>query len=272
MVSKSRFTNIQILSRLILFFTLAFLFWLMTPNVNGQEKGDKPFPKKVLFVGNSYTFVENMPHIVSAMAEEKGIPLIVQTSTAGGATLEDHWKGEKNLKTLQKIETGDFDAVILQDQSVRPILEPEKTINDIGLLCKYIRKNGAIPYLFLTWAREKIPQIQEELNKTYFQAAQNNNVKVVPVGPEWELARKLRPDIHLYSEDGSHPSKLGAYLSACLFFAILTDESPKGLTNNPTVSGKYGETIHLMSINNEDAEFCQRVAEQTINVYLSEHN
>ncbi|MFC1495187.1 hypothetical protein ACFL6W_07900 [Thermodesulfobacteriota bacterium] len=204
------------------------------------------------------------------MAEKKGISLTIHTSTAGGATLENHWKDERNLTTVQMIGTGDYDAVVLQDQSLRPILEPEKTLRDIELFCAHIRKSGAIPYLFLTWSREKSPQTQEELNKTFFQAARMNDVRVVPVGIAWKLARKLRPDIQLYIQDGSHPSKLGAYLSACLFFAILTGESPEGLTNAPMTTDKSREAIMLMRINQQDAAFCQRVATQAINMYLSE--
>ena len=48
----------------------------------GQEK-----ELKVLFVGNSYTYGYNLPHIVSIMSEECSTKLITQKSVIGGARL-----------------------------------------------------------------------------------------------------------------------------------------------------------------------------------------
>ena len=93
---------------------------------------------RVLFVGNSYTHVENLPNIASAFAEDRGLDLVIRKSTVGGVTLEEHWKGEKGLRTRQLIETGDFD-VVLQEQSTRPVTEPEETVRYAKLLCELIK-------------------------------------------------------------------------------------------------------------------------------------
>ena len=263
MILKNRFSYIQIRAFSMLFFIMTVFLCLNAPYTNGQDQKIQTPPKRVLFVGNSYTYFENLPHIVSAMAEKKGIPLIVQTSTAGGATLEHHWKGERFLTTVQKIESEDYDAVILQDQSRRPILEPEKTIKDIGLFCTLIKKKKAVPYLFLTWASKNDPKMQGQLTETYMKAARINNAKVIPVGLAWELARKLRHDIPVYSKDGQHPSKLGAYLTACVFFGILTGESPLVLSKYPMNTDNIGDSNDPMGLNEQDKIFCQKVAEQT---------
>ena len=83
-------------------------------------------PASVLFVGNSYTNAGNLPRVVAAMAESRGVALTCQKSTAGGATLENHWKGEKNLKSVRKIAGGAFDIIVFQEQSLRPVVEPDK--------------------------------------------------------------------------------------------------------------------------------------------------
>lgn len=225
---------------------------------------------KALFVGNSYTAAHDLPFVVSAMAKAKGIDLACSVSVAGGVTLEHHLNGERQLRTVKMIEAGKHKAVILQDQSMRPIKHPELTIRDIGLLCEPIRKSGATPFLFLTWAREKTPQTQALLTQIYVQAAREHDAQVVPVGIAWQHALQQKPDISLYSEDGSHPSQLGTYLAACVFFAALTGESPKGLANEIQTRNASGKTATLLRINQQNARLCQQVAEQTIKMFTPE--
>lgn len=236
---------------------------------HAQEQAAQRVPLRVLFVGNSYTYVNNLPQVVAALAKDKSISLIARNTAAGGATLKDHLNGKKKLQTVKLIDEGDYVAVVLQDQSQRPMHFAENTIKDIGVFCERIRQSGATPYLFVTWARESAPQTQAALTKTYEQAARIHNAKLVPVGPAWELARKLNPAIRLYQKDGSHPSELGTYLAACVFFAVLTGESPQGLVNNPKAVNGNGNSVVLMRIEKADAEFCQRVAEEAVRKYKS---
>ena len=74
-------------------------------------------PKRVLFIGNSYTFYWNLPQTVSAMARSQHIEITCRQSTGSGATLQEHWNSEKDLKTLDILREGDFDAVVLQEHS-----------------------------------------------------------------------------------------------------------------------------------------------------------
>ena len=150
-----------------LWLALLICFWSFAPSVLcGQTAKPKAKPTRALFVGNSYTFAHKLPLVVSAMAKARSTNLTCSMSVAGGVTLEDHLNVVRKLKTLEMIRTGKHNAIILQDQSLRPIRNPELTIRDVGLLCKPIVKSGAAPYLYLTWAREKTPQTQELLTRT----------------------------------------------------------------------------------------------------------
>jgi hypothetical protein len=228
---------------LLICFLLSDLFVIY-----GQTEKPKKTINEVLFVGNSYTYVHNLPLVVSAMAKAKGKDLTCSMSVAGAATLEDHLNGKRKLNTIEMIKTKKYDAVILQDQSIRPIRQPDQTIRDIGRLCKPIRKSGAAPYLFLTWSREKLPQTQKYLTKTYEQAGREHDAKVVPVGIAWHNARKQKPDISLYDEDGSHP---------------------KGLPGEIKTRQASGKTVVLLQLSKQNAIFCQQVAEQTIKEFTS---
>ncbi len=76
---------------------------------------------RVLFVGNSYTSISNMPHLVSLISDSTKVKLITNKSTAGGATLSDHWNGEKELKTKDVICSGLFDILVIQGHSLETI-------------------------------------------------------------------------------------------------------------------------------------------------------
>ena len=73
--------------------------------------------------------------------------------------------------------------------------------------------------------------------------------------------------MQLFDPDGSHPSPLGTYLNACVFFNILTGESPVGLPNRLITTDKDGEKLYLTIQSKEEAAICQKVAEQVVKAY-----
>lgn len=253
------------------FITSLLLALSIAPLAFGQEAGEVVAPKRVLFIGNSLTYFENLPQVVSAMAKARGLQLTARKITAGGSTLEQHWQGKRNLRSVHEIASGHYDAVVLQDYSTRPVTAPDDTMRDIGLFCQQIKKSGGTPYLYVTWALEKNPEAQTAITETYLTAARADDAVAVPVGPAWQRARTLRPDLPLYTGDGKHPAKLGAYLSACVFFAVLTGESPVGLPRVPMTTDHEGESIILMQIDKADAEFCQQIAEDTVRAFQNAH-
>ncbi|MCD6354643.1 MAG: hypothetical protein J7L95_03750 [Prolixibacteraceae bacterium] len=84
------------------------------------------------------------------------------------------------------------------------------------------------------------------------------------MGDVWTLAKQLRPGINLYAPDGSHPSDIGAFLTACTFVATLTGELPKEIKGKLGTRDIYGETIQLMKIDELDVEFCKKVVEEIL--------
>jgi hypothetical protein len=219
---------------------------------------------KVLFVGNSYTYGYNLAHIVSIISEGTSTRLITRKSTIGGADLREHWNGGRGLETRKMIAEGNFDAVILQDFSMAAIQSPDSLLKYVRLFTDYISSFGAKTYLFNTWAREKVPQYQSEIDSLYLLAAWENDAIRVLVGPAWQLALDLRPSVDLYTSDGSHPNELGTMLSASVFVRTLCGELPEVLPTLYRIEDAYGETVRLMNHNPEDAEFCRRIANQVL--------
>jgi hypothetical protein len=227
--------------------------------VNAQQK-----EMKVLFVGNSYTYGYNLPHIVSIISKETSTLLITRKSVIGGASLKEHWEGGRELNTRNMIAEGDFDVVVLQDFSMSAMNAPDTSLKYIRLFSEFIRSHGAEPYLFNTWAREKVPQFQAEIDEMHEQAARENGAINVPVGPAWELAMDLRPSVDLFTSDGSHPNELGCMLTASVFVRTICGELPDILPSLYRIEDAYGETVRLMNHNPEESEFCRRIAEQVV--------
>ena len=227
-----------------------------------QEKKDTI---NVLFVGNSYTYFENMPQIVSLISDYSKTKLVTKKSVVGGAKLSEHWHGKKGLKTQELIKNGAFDIVVLQEFSMGAIKEPDSLFKYSKLFCDLIKENGAKPYLYLTWAREKVPQYQEVINDVYSEVATQNDAVIVPIGKAWKLAMELRPNIKLYDNDGTHPNQLGAFLTACTFIGTILKKVPENLGTSYSIEDAYGESVVLLDhIDPLDVIFFRKVAEEII--------
>ena len=221
---------------------------------------------KVLFVGNSYTYGYNLAHIVSLISEGTSTKLVTRKSVLPGASLREHWNGGRELETKKIIAEGEFDIVVLQDFSMLAIHSPDSMLKYVKLFTEFNKRFGAQTYLFNTWAREKVPQYQAEIDEVYGQAARENGAVRVPVGAAWELAQDLRPMVDLYTSDGGHPNELGTMLSASVFVRVITGELPEILPTLYRIEDASGETVRLMNHNPEDAEFCRRIANEVVKI------
>jgi hypothetical protein len=191
---------------------------------------------RVLFLGNSYTYFNNLPGIFARLASARGEPAVTEMYAPGGWRLEDHWtRGDGK----QALESSRLDYVVLQDQStlgVNYYLDGRTRIAGDELFRPYaekwvaaVKSAGAKPVLYLTWSRKQTPEDQPLLTQAYVSAAKATGALVAPVGIAWATIRERHPEIELYYRDGSHPSPAGSYLAAVTLFATIFDRSPVGL-------------------------------------------
>lgn len=217
---------------------------------------------RVLFVGNSYTYIWNIPRMVSVIAASQNKVIIARQSTVGGAYFEEHWKGERGLKTVEKISNGKWDFVILQNNSLSAIQSYDKFLEYGKKLINLIKENNSVPLLYLTWAREYNPLMQNQINKAYQDLASQTGAKVVPVGMIWNRVHSLRPDLRLYEPDGSHPSTIGSYLIANIFYAYLTHNKASKVSGRVVDTDKYGESLFLNIVPQNDADFMHEAIDE----------
>jgi hypothetical protein len=191
-----------------------------------------------LFLGDSYTSVNNLPQMLIQLAARGHHAVFADMVTPGGWSLAQHANSQV---TLDKIKAGPWDFVILQDQSYLPALEDQRVkemFPAVRYLGYFIRQAQARPLLYLTWGRQRgLPEqgfadfdsMQAQLTLAYTQIAQEMRIEVAPVGEAWKAALGLDPSVALWQENGSHPTVAGTYLAACVFYAALYQTSPEGL-------------------------------------------
>jgi len=226
-----------------------------------QEKKDTV---RVLLVGNSYIYYNNLAQMIGLITDSLNTKIICKKSTIGAATLGQHWNSERGLKTKKIIASNKFDVVVIQDNSMWPLEHKDSLLIYGQLFCNYIRANGAKPYLYNTWAREKMPQTQSSINAVYNELAALENAMNVPVGSSFDLARKTIPTMNLFHPDGSHPSAVGTFLIALSFIKKITGTLPKKYATVYNYFDKDGETFRIMQLTDAEIESCVSIVNSVI--------
>ncbi len=230
----------------------------LTPEVEHipTETPESDQTLKVLFVGNSYTFYNNLPEMFEKLMVSGGYEIVVEQSTFGGWSLSNH---AFSSETTEKIANSDWDYVILQEQSV--VTNPEIGMYPaIRELNAQVDDIGAESILFMTWGRRDglestgypdYESMQTQIRENYQTIAGELDLTIAPVGLAWQYALAENPGLQLWDADGSHPSKEGTYLAAVVFYAVLTRESPEGLD-------------YLAGLTEEMAQILQRLVSESI--------
>ena len=233
----------------------------------GAERGiAQQSGPQILFIGNSFTFYNDLPGMLVAFFAAGRQTLQVESHTPGATMLREH---ADNPDVARKIASRKWSFVVLQDQSQIPAIQPEETLNSGRTLCEMVRKAGATPVFYLTWGykTDDAPgmdvEMQNALNKAYAAAARETKALLAPVGPAWLAALQKDPKVALYVADGHHPSPEGSYLAACVIYATVTKRSPLGLPSR-VVSRANGRQILHADLSPARARFLQQVAWDTV--------
>lgn len=199
--------------------------------------------KKVLFLGNSYTFFNNLPDLFENFSNAAGDTVTAGFNTPGGYTLQGH---STNQMSQNMISQGDWDFVVLQEQSQIPSFPLSQVqtqcFPNAATLDTMI--NSANPcaetVFFMTWGRKNgdagncpnwppvctYQGMDSLLFDRYMQMAEDNEAIVSPVGAVWRFIRNNFTSIELYNQDESHPSEAGSYAAACSFYSVIHRKSP----------------------------------------------
>lgn len=223
---------------------------------------------RVLFIGNSYTYVNDLPNTFRQLAASAGKVVEVDNNAPGGYTFQQH---TTNATTLSKINQGNWDFVVLQEQSQMPSFPPGQVQNDVFPYAQQLDQlihqadSCTKTVFYMTWGRKygdasncgnysplcTYEGMQMRLRNSYLQMAQDNNAMVAPAGMAWRSSWYNDSTINLWSSDFSHPSLEGTYLTACTFYSTMFREPSSGLS-------------YTAGINAATASFLQHMADSTV--------
>lgn len=174
---------------------------------------------KVLFVGNSLTYTNDLPQIVQELAKHDGVQLQYTTFLYPNYSLEDHWK---EGKVQRAIESQTFDFVVAQ-QGPSALPESQVLLTDYATrLAEICKKNNVKMALYMVWPSLARSFDLENVIQSYTQAAQKINLLLCPAGLAWKYAWQLEPQLSLYGQDNFHPSLKGSLLASLTIYGTLT--------------------------------------------------
>lgn len=223
--------------------------------------------QKILYIGNSYTYLNDTPAMMDSMARAHGLSPDISKFTKGGATMKYHINNEKCRSLVEK---GGYDYIILQSQSAQPALvgttEGMPIMEEMMNMINYLRTHNpnAKILLQITWGREhgndgltkkdyykNHPHIFESYES--MQAALDKGTRgmalifdadgVIDVGSVWAYMRNRHPEIYLYGKDGSHPGYNGSYLATCVIFTHLFNKKVNAKKYHGKIDVKTAQTI-----------------------------
>ncbi|MGE3492604.1 MAG: SGNH/GDSL hydrolase family protein [Vicinamibacterales bacterium] len=211
------------------------------------QAASPPAPSRILFVGNSLTYQNDLPGMVCQLARSVGRPLVCDSVALPDFGLEQHWQSGKARAVIAQ---GNWDIVVLQ-QGPSALPESRRLLVDYTRrFDAEIRKAGARTALYMVWPSRQRRGDFEGVSQSYREAARAVGATLLPVGDAWRAAWKVDRALPLYAADNFHPSGAGSYLAALVIYRHLMAQ-PAPAT--PVLGGALAHADLLQRIAGESA-------------------
>ncbi|MBM3569832.1 MAG: hypothetical protein FJX46_13890 [Alphaproteobacteria bacterium] len=205
-------------------------------------------PASAIYIGNSFFYYNNSLHGHVGRLVAEGVPghrFRTSSVTISGSGFDWHdvesyfrpkgigsYSFDRENRIVfnppgQKL----FDLAIMMDCSQCP-LHPTLKATFAEYAKKHsdtVRRHGARPVFFMSWAYADAPEMTAQLAEAYTQAGNAHDALVIPAGLAFARSIAERPGLDLYVADKRHPSLAGTYLAAATVYAALFGKSPVGL-------------------------------------------
>jgi hypothetical protein len=205
---------------------------------------------QVLFIGNSFTYFNDMPYTFLNMIKTLDPASRVEAIAYGGYDLSRYCDEDSEVgkMAISKIVSYEWDYIVLQEQSLRPCTDPEGFIAAVKKLSTIASQINAKVVLYQTWAygdgSEKLSktgmtyaEMSDRLSDAYQRAAEASGAVVAPVGRMFSYVTASDHITRLLNADDCyHPSTSGSYLAACVIYRTITGKSTIGLPCPSNVS------------------------------------
>ena len=175
---------------------------------------------RILFIGNSHTYYNDLPHLVQQRAKEEGYDCPVTMLAHPCWFLAQH---VEDPEAKFNIMYGNYDYVILQEHA-HPFGPAEKFRDAVIALSEWIREAGSVPVIYECWAEKAKPENQEYMNEVHREIAGEINALLAPVGEKWRRHQESFPEVEMYNADGEHASKEGSGFAAGIIWETIKED------------------------------------------------
>ena len=235
-----------------------------TSGSGGESQSENPHerdpddPYRILFLGNSLVFFNDMPKTFETLTRSQGIPVYVEALTQGSCTMSLFASTTVDIgyQANYKLTTEEWDYVIIEPS--RRATPFEDTVFNAELdaaevLDELIQGAGGETVIYSVWGLNKgttgvyqqngidAPKIGEhEIGRSahcnymnYFGEAVSRRLggrKIIRAGYAYEncIAQHPLREINIYHTDEQHPSPAGSYLIACTIYDTIFGEAIGG--------------------------------------------
>lgn len=218
--------------------TLVILALMVATSLWAQQQDSL----RILWIGNSYTYGNDLPGMVTKIAAEQGLKLAPTRFLKGGEHLSGHYA---NPLLIEALNQGGWDFVVIQEYSSGPAQSTREVISNTYHYAHLLDSLAlaaspeAHVIFYMTWGHkntnthnksmrdpsypldENYTDFQNHLRLSYLEMTYENNAWCAPVGMAWQTVRSTHPEIELYTKDNYHPSVSGTYLAAHCFVATI---------------------------------------------------
>ena len=212
---------------------------------------------RVLFVGNSLTYFNDLPGTLAALARTAGDSIVVASVTRPGYALIDHLVPPTTSGALDSIRAVRWDHVVLQQGPTSREIDRDSLVLATGQLAPAIRAAGAQPALYMVWPTVRDSANFDRIHESFRRAACAVDGELWPVGDAWRAVRRIDPSMALYGADQFHPAPLGTWLAALVMYEHITGRDARQLGTRVLVDGNTiavsPETVRLLQRAAHDA-------------------
>lgn len=174
---------------------------------------------RLLFIGNSHTYFNDMPEKVTRRFRNDGYDCETVMLAHGKWHLKEH-AAEPDVRF--NILYGHYDYVILQEYG-HPFGPEEDYFEAVRKINEWIREAGSRPVIYMTWAKKDMPENQPRMNAAGRRIAEEIGALLAPVGEYWWDYAKAHPETEMYKRDGSHASDAAHELAAQIIYETIKE-------------------------------------------------
>jgi len=241
----------------IVFLFISSMILLISSCEKQQEELPLP-PVDIFVLGSSFT--NQYVYYFQMLSDSTGDTLFLGEASIGNAGLRTHIEESNTLKTLASRK---WDYVMIQESGYMAGLPEEdsrgSTFPCVALLVDTLRSlNPGIRIgLFMTQAYERgyeerceydtlvctYEGMQKRIVENNVRLAREFNLELAAVGYYWQKFSKIYPGIRLFSDDHSHGSPEGRFLTACIIYTTIFRKPVSTAISTRNLSGRKAQLI-----------------------------